>query len=164
MSDHDERAIISVINLYAIAMDARRWDLFDRIFTDDVDADYSGPHWYDLSTFKTDFARAHEIFDATQHVMMNHLVDVAADSAKAFTYCSWRLALKGTEGGDFLHGTAWYDDVLARSTKGWLIKRRTCRILWSDGNPRVIGASEGHTWSLLALRRLRARSAIWKRS
>lgn len=40
MTDSDQ--IIEKINLYRLAMDAQRWDLFDRIFTERCDADY-GP-------------------------------------------------------------------------------------------------------------------------
>lgn len=38
----DREDIIEVLNLYGFAMDTRRWDLFDRIFTADCDVDY-GP-------------------------------------------------------------------------------------------------------------------------
>jgi AraC-like DNA-binding protein len=54
MSDREE--IIQLINLYGFAMDTQRWDLFDRVFTEDVDADYGpGSHWTDRAAFKRDF-------------------------------------------------------------------------------------------------------------
>jgi SnoaL-like domain len=149
MSDQDQSAIISILNLYAIAMDAQRWDLFDSIFTRDVDLEYPGVRWHDLATFKTDFAKAHEGFDATQHAMANHLVDCAGVTATAFSYCFWRLIRKGTVGGDFLEGTAWYDDALVHTPAGWRIKSRTCRILWTDGNPAATGTSHGMPWNAL---------------
>ena len=37
MSDRDE--IVEKINLYALAVDAQAWDLFDRIFIEKCDAD-----------------------------------------------------------------------------------------------------------------------------
>ena len=80
MSDRND--IIQLINLYGFAMDTQRWDLFDRIFASDVDADYGATsHWTDLASFKRDFGSFHEVFDATQHVMTNHLVTVKGDSA-----------------------------------------------------------------------------------
>src|SRR4051794_24172179 len=124
----DERAIIQVINRYGIAMDARRWDLFDSIFTADVELEYPSSKWRDLATFKTDFAASHAKFDATQHANVNHLVEVSGDTASAFTYCFWRLMQRGTPGGDFVEGSAWYDDALVRSDAGWRIRRRHCRI------------------------------------
>lgn len=135
MTDHDVLSITNTINLYGLAVDTQRWDLFDRIFTQDVDADFGSSHWRDLSTFKADFAAFHDPFDSTQHAMMNHLVNVDGDVAQAFTYGSWRLIRKGIEGRDFWEGTGWYDDELLRSGERWLIKRRTCRIVWWDGNP-----------------------------
>jgi SnoaL-like domain len=51
MADQDAMAIIHVINLYGLAMDTQRWDLFDRIFTHDVEADFGDPsHWRNLAT------------------------------------------------------------------------------------------------------------------
>src|SRR5260221_267988 len=48
-TDKDVMAITKVINLYGLGMDTQRWDMFDRLFTDDVHADYGeGSHWQDL--------------------------------------------------------------------------------------------------------------------
>lgn len=130
--------VIQLINLYGLAMDTQRWDLFDRIFTSDVEADFGAPsHWTDLATFKADFAAFHTPFDATQHTMSNHVVRVDGDSANAFTYGSWRLIRKGVEGGDLWEGTGWYDDNLVRDNGRWLIQRRICRVSWWGGNPLV---------------------------
>jgi hypothetical protein len=114
-----------------------------------VELDYSGARWTDLATFKRDFAAAHERFDATQHAMLNHLVEPAGDTAAAFTYCSWRLICRGTPGGDALAGTAWYDDALLRTAAGWRISRRACRILWAEGNPAATGAAQPMPWDAL---------------
>lgn len=138
MADHDAQSIINTINLYGFAVDTQRWDLFDRIFTKDVDADFgASSHWRDLARFKADFAAFHDPFDSTQHVMTNHLVNIDGGLAQALTYGSWLLIRKGIEGRDFWQGRGWYDDELLRSGAHWLIKRRTCRIVWWDGNPLV---------------------------
>lgn len=138
MSDQDAASIIGTLNRYALAMDTQRWDLFDQIFTADVDADYTEPaHWRDLESFRRDFAAYHAPFDSTQHVMMNHLVEVDGDTAHAFVYGTWLLIKTGTEGGDHWQGTGWYDDSLVRTPAGWRIRRRACRVIWWGGNPRV---------------------------
>ena len=41
-TDSDVVAITQLVNLYGLAVDSQRWELFDRIFATDVDADY-GP-------------------------------------------------------------------------------------------------------------------------
>jgi hypothetical protein len=134
MSDRDEAAIIKILNLYAIAMDARRWDLFDKIFTDDVELEYPSSGWTDRATFQVDFAKAHERYDATQHALLTPLVEVDGDRADSFSYCMFKLIIRGAPGGDFVEGTAWYDDRWLRTDAGWRISRRRCRILWSYGS------------------------------
>jgi SnoaL-like domain len=138
MAESDLQSITHIINLYGIAVDSQRWELFDRIFTKDVEADFSETaHWRDLASFKSDFAVFHRIFDNTQHAMMNHLVDISGNTAHAFTYGMWRLMRSGVEGGDLWEGTGWYDDELTRTDQGWRIKRRLCKVVWWGGNPRV---------------------------
>jgi SnoaL-like domain len=134
----DTLAIINLINLYGFAVDTQRWELFDRIFTSDVDADFSEKaHWHDLASFKADFGVFHDPFDNTQHVMTNHLVNLAGDVAHAFTYGSWRLVRKATDGAALWDGTGWYDDELVRTAAGWRINKRTCRVVHWTGNPFV---------------------------
>jgi hypothetical protein len=144
--ERDERAIEKVLRIYALAMDARRWDLFDSIFTQDVRANYPSAQWTDVQTFKKDFAAQHAGFDATQHAVMTPVVEVDGDEAASFAYVSFRLIRRGTPGGDFLEGQAWYDDRFVRTPKGWRIGERNCRILWSDGNPAAAGGRIPMEW------------------
>ena len=134
----DREDIVELLNLYGFAMDTRRWDLFDRIFTPDVDADY-GPtsSWTDRERFKADFGSFHELFDATQHMMTNHLVKVEGDRASAHTYGSWRLIRHAAGDPPVWDGTGYYDDTLVRTAAGWRIEKRTCRVVFWTGNPRV---------------------------
>lgn len=152
MTERDILAVTQQLNLYGLAMDTQRWDLFDRIFTGDVDADY-GPtsHWRDLASFKRDFGSFHELFDSTQHIIMNHIVNVRGDVANAFTYGSWRLVRQGVEGGDLWEGTGWYDDELVRSGERWLVRKRVCRIVRWWGNPLVNAAVPGVQFELKSL-------------
>jgi hypothetical protein len=135
---NEREDIVQLINLYGFAMDTQRWELFDRIFTDDVDADY-GPtsHWTDRERFKSDFGSFHALFDATQHVMTNHLVTADGDRAHAHTYGSWRLVRHAAGDPPVWDGTGWYDDELVRTGSGWRIARRVCRVVFWTGNPRV---------------------------
>ena len=141
-TERDERAIEKVLRVYGLAMDTRRWDLFDDIFTPDAAINYPGMHWTDLASFKRDFAAGHAGYDATQHGVMAPIVEVDGDSACSFVYTSFRLIKLGTEGGDFAEGQAWNDDHWVRTPQGWRIRERSCRILWSEGNPAVRGAKK----------------------
>jgi hypothetical protein len=134
----DREDIVERINLYGLAMDTRRWDLFDRIFTEDVDADYGATsHWTDCASFKRDFGAFHELFDATQHVMTNHLVTVSGDKANSHTYGMWRLIRHAAGDPPVWDGTGYYDDTWTRTPAGWRIARRVCRVVYWTGNPKV---------------------------
>jgi len=134
----DREDIIELINLYGLAMDTQRWDLFDRIFTEDCDADYGATsHWTNLAQFKSDFGSFHELFDATQHVMTNHLVQVEGDRASSHTYGMWRLIRHGAGDPPVWDGTGYYDDQWVRTGDGWRIAGRVCRVVFWTGNPQV---------------------------
>lgn len=138
MDHEDICAITQLINLYGFAVDSQRWDLFDQIFTEDVEAHFSeSAHWLDRASFKRDFAAFHSPFDNTQHCMMNHVVNVDGDTASALTYGTWRLVRKATDGNPLWDGSGWYDDSLKRTPDGWRIYRRICRVVWFTGNPSV---------------------------
>lgn len=131
-------AITQLVNLYGLAVDSQRWELFDRIFATDGDADYgSTSHWTNREQFKSEFAAFHEPFDSTQHTMSTHVIDVDGDQARSFCNGGWRLIRKAVDGNPLWEGTGWYDDALLRTPDGWRITRRVCRITWWTGNPSV---------------------------
>ncbi len=139
MMEHDKAAVIEVLNLYGFALDAQEWDLFDRIFTEDVKADFgpAGARWSDLANFKRSFAEFHTTLDNHQHTMMGQLVHIDGDKAYAFSYGNWLLVRDDAKGGSSWLGTGWYDDELVRAEGGWLIKQRVCRLVSWTGNPLV---------------------------
>lgn len=136
---HDKAEILEILNLYGLALDAHQWDLFDRIFTQDVIAEFgpAGAAWKGLETFKRSFADFHDRLDGHQHTMMGQLVHVDGDTANAFSYGNWLLIREAAEGGPTWLGTGWYDDELVRGENGWRIQRRVCRLMSWSGNPSV---------------------------
>ncbi|RDH79583.1 nuclear transport factor 2 family protein [Mycolicibacterium moriokaense] len=145
----DVIAITQLVNRYGLAVDSRRWELFDEIFTADADADY-GPssRWTDRDRFKTEFAAFHDHFDSTQHTMSTHLVDVAGDTARSFCKGGWRLIRTVADGDPLWEATGWYDDTLIRQADAWRIARRVCRITWWTGNPAVHETLDGVKFEL----------------
>ena len=135
----DKAAIIEILNLYAFALDTRQWGLFDRVFSDDVHAEFgpAGAGWKGLEDFKRSFAEFHATLDSHQHTMMGHLVEVDGDRAHAFSYGNWLLIRHAAEGGSSWSGTGWYDDELVRTDAGWRIQHRVCRLQSWSGNPLV---------------------------
>jgi hypothetical protein len=139
MTQTDRVEIINVMNLYGFALDAQQWDLFDLIFTQDVEAVFgpAGAGWKGLDIFKQSFADFHATLDSHQHTMMGHLVHVDGDRANAFSYGNWLLVRNDAKGGPNWLGTGWYDDELVRTAAGWRISRRVCRLMSWTGNPYV---------------------------
>ena len=148
MSDRDE--IVEKLNLYALAVDTQRWDLFDRVFTEFCDVDFgTSSHWTSREQFKADFANFHDPFDATQHVMSNHQVSFEGEHAWSLTYGSWRLirhAAAANGQGALWDGTGWYDDHWVRTHGGWRIQKRVCRVIWFTGNNAVRETLPGATF------------------
>lgn len=139
MVENDKAAIIELINLYGIAVDTLRFDLLDRVFTQDVHMELgpAGAVWSGLAKIKYAFADFQKTLDNHQHLMSGHLVHVDGDKAYAFTYGTWLLVREAAKGGSQWQGRGWYDDELVRTEDGWRIQRRTCRLLSWTGNPLV---------------------------
>ena len=139
MIEHDKAAIIELLNLYGLAVDTHRWDLLDRVFTQDVKAEYgpAGAVWPDLATIKRAFADFCPTLDNSMHATMSHVVHVDGDKAYAFTYGEWLLVRHAAKGGSDWVGRGWYDDELVRTDLGWRISRRICRLVSWTGNPLV---------------------------
>lgn len=143
-----KQAVAEVIQLYAAALDSHSWDLFDAIFTPDVEADYCNAlHWFDLASFKRDFTQMHEATAGHQHFLGVPQIVLDGDRAFALTYGHFHLFRKSPapDDGDVSKGGAWYDDELIRTSAGWRIRKRIARNFWwqytmpEDGAaPRVV--------------------------
>jgi hypothetical protein len=146
VSGEDITEVINVINLYPVAVDTRRWELFDRVFTQDVKTDFGGgARWDDLATLKRDFAVVHGPFEATQHFTTNHQVVVKGDIAHCISYVHGRFIRQVPSGGNMFESCGWYDDALVRTGAGWRISMRACRMVWAGGNPVVLQTMPGVT-------------------
>ena len=142
MPGNDIAEIVNLINFYPIAVDSQRWELFDRIFTPDVEADFGGPAvWRGLAPLKTAFEAIHAPFASTQHATRGHHVIVDGDSATSLSYVHGRFIREMPEGGNMFESSGWYDDALVRTPAGWRIARRGCRTQWWGGNPAVLQTS-----------------------
>ena len=155
MSSGDIIDVINVINLYPIAVDSLRFDLFDQIFTPDIQIDFGGPAaWENLEALKSAFEAIHRPFDATMHVTTNHQVFVDGDRASCISYVHGRFIRQLPEGGNTFESGGWYDDILVRTPAGWRIRARSCRSVWGAGNPVVLqtvpGVSGDQTFTSLS--------------
>ena len=143
MSEQDKAKIIEVMNLYAFALDAHEWELFDHIFTEDavMDMGLVGVTWTGRTEFKEGLKSSCAALDSHQHAMTGHLVHVDGATAHAFCYGNWTLVREAAEGGRAWMGLGWYDDELVRVDGAWRFRRRVCRLVSWTGNQRVIDPS-----------------------
>ena len=136
----DRLAIGDVLTRYATALDTRDWDVFATCFTPDVVAHYDPVeprHGYEAFL---ELARGSlEGVAVTQHIVTNHVIDIAGDTATARSYAHAMHVRPGTEGGDQFVIAGTYEDELVRTAAGWVIRRRRFAAAWSSGNPRVVG-------------------------
>jgi hypothetical protein len=144
MHSDDVVEIVNVLNLYPVAVDTLRFDLFDRIFTADARVGFGGPAaWEDLASLKRDFEAIHRPFEATLHVTTNHQVVVRGEEAACISYVHGRFIRQVPEGGNMFESAGWYDDQLVRTPAGWRVKVRACRSVWAGGNPVVLQTMPG---------------------
>ncbi|MDB5726687.1 MAG: hypothetical protein JWQ16_3441 [Novosphingobium sp.] len=155
MNDADYVEIVNVINLYAVAVDAHRYTLFENVFTEDIRCDFGGGAAFtDRQTLCSVFADIHAVFDATQHITSGHAITVDGDRANCLSYVSAKFRRKIDEVDCVFESTGWYDDVLVRTGGGWRIKDRTSRMVTYGGDIRVMqvmpGVKTNYTLSSLA--------------
>ncbi len=145
MATDDISQITNIINLYAVATDSHRYELFRQIFDEAVHLDFGAGAAIDgLETLITAYDGIHAVFSATQHMTSGHAIMVDGDSAKAFSYVSARFRRvfeDGTEG--VFVSTGWYDDVVVRTPAGWRIRDRASRMVTYGGDIRVMQAMPG---------------------
>jgi hypothetical protein len=130
----DRAEIHDVLVRYATAIDGRRWDLLDTVFVPDARLDYrsAGGIAGAFPEVKAWLAEVLPMFRVTQHLMLNPVVDLDGDRARATT--QFLNPNEATiDGGPWLFtvgGT--YHDLFERTADGWRIRRRVEETLWWD--------------------------------
>lgn len=140
----DTVQVIATINLYATALDTHRYDLFERVFTEDARADFGGAAAFEgRETLVEAFKAIHAPFHSTQHITSGHSVTVEADTACCLSYVHAYF----TRHIDGVHcvfdSSGWYDDQLVRQIDGWRIRNRVSRMVTANGDRRVMQAMPG---------------------
>lgn len=122
---------------YATAIDRRRFDDLDRIFTADAYIDYRAMGGIDglFPAVKAWLAEVLPNFRAYFHLVGNFDIRVAGDTAAGRTMCFNPIQVdagpRGQEGSDsgdqgsqVLFCALWYDDEFVRTADGWRMTRR----------------------------------------
>lgn len=119
----DRLEIQDLLTRYSEAVDRRRWDALDELFSPDATIDYSamGGATGDLATIKAFLAEAMDNFATTQHMVGLPAIEIEGDRATVSVPCHNPMVLKGEEGRLLLCGL-WYHEQLVRTPAGWRIQ------------------------------------------
>lgn len=130
----DREQIREQLHRLARAIDQRDWDSIRATFT-------SGGHGYG----RTGVGEILAVMQAhlggcgpTQHLLGNHSVDVAGDSARSFTYARVYHEGAGPKEGSFFECMGEYDDRWTRTTDGWRLCSRTFEMRITRGDFTVL--------------------------
>lgn len=111
---------------YSTAIDQRRFDDLDRIFTPDAYIDYTamggieGP----FPEVKAWLAEVLPGFPAYYHLIGNFDIRLSGDTAASRTMCFNPMKLSEKSDGKIMFCALWYDDEFVRTTDGWRMTRR----------------------------------------
>lgn len=136
--------IVATVNLYAVALDSHRYDLFEQVFTEDVRTDFGGgAEFRGRQPLVDAFIAIHAPFHSNQHIVSGHSVTVEGDAAFCFSYVNANFTrfIDGTL--CLFNSTGWYDDQLVREAGGWRIRDRVSRMVTAHGDHRVMQAMPG---------------------
>ncbi|MCW2613535.1 MAG: hypothetical protein JWN08_529 [Frankiales bacterium] len=135
----DRLDIAEVLARYCDALDQRRWDLLQTVFTADASADYGSVGLpTGVEEIATAIRRTIADLDATQHLVGNIQVQVQGDTATAQCYLISQHVRAGQPGGEeYLLGGR-YVDELVRTPDGWRITFRRLHRMWAAGNRDVV--------------------------
>ncbi|MFI7442833.1 nuclear transport factor 2 family protein [Nonomuraea indica] len=135
----DRWAIVEACTRMAWHADQREWDLLKSVFADEVVLDYTSLNGGEPATLTPEqivgaWSRVLGGFDATQHLITNHLVTVAGDTAvcTASFQATHRLANPFGSPLWTLGGTYRFD--LVRAGDAWRISGVVMTATWADGN------------------------------
>ena len=122
----DRMEIQQLLAAYCTAIDSRRFDDLDHLFTNDADIDLSatggatGPY----TEVKTWLMETLSELGPFAHLVSNSDLRVAADTATARTLCANPLVLDAKTNAVYLLWF-WYEDEFAKTSGGWRFRKRS---------------------------------------
>jgi hypothetical protein len=138
----DRADIVALAVGYAAAVDDADWGRFRDLFTDTLHVDFSqaGMPAADFSRDDfVDFARQGlEVWDARQHLSMNHEVGFDEDDPDRAELRSYMYAQHHMQGAPtfVMHGS--YEHTVVRTPAGWRISRLVQNLSWMDAPPAAM--------------------------
>lgn len=125
----DRLAIHDLLNRYAQMVDGREWQLFEQVFIEDAQLDYtsSGGVKGDARTVMAWLNRALAPWPINLHCISN--VQIRFEGERAHCRSAFHAPMAQGEMGaqHVITNAGYYEDVLLRTPAGWRITERVCR-------------------------------------
>jgi hypothetical protein len=122
----DRQEIQDLMVAYCYAIDHRKWDELDEVFTADAIIDYTEMVGFrgTLAETKTFLVQALKQLLSYQHSISTTQIKIEGDTARGRTLCSNAMVIdvEGTKQTMFVG--LWYRDLFVRTPKGWRIRER----------------------------------------
>jgi hypothetical protein len=120
-------------NAYALAIDARDWELFRTVFTPDVQADYPHSKFDGMEAWLDNFIPFHDSCAWTVHEITNHVVGKDSHGIWGSCYGWVRWTMKDKP-GYINRAEVLFRDRLREDDGTWRIARRKLRMLsgWQE--------------------------------
>lgn len=137
----DRQAIVDATILYCWAIDTRSYGELDGVFTEDVSCNFSSisPPFTGLDQLKAFIAAALDPLDLSQHMVSNQQVLVSESGPRSRCYFQAQHVRAETQGGSNYIVAGTYSDHWRKTPEGWRASERSLAVLWTEGNPAVIG-------------------------
>ena len=135
----DRIAITDVVNSMGTLADLGQYDRLQQLFTDEVTVDYTSLFPGEVQNISseqlmTQWQSTLPGFDATQHLITNHQIEVSGDEATAIAYVRATHKL-----GDAMWVVGgYYVDELVRTDEGWKLQAIQYNALYEEGNRSLV--------------------------
>ena len=133
-------ALVDVTVRYCWAIDERDWATLGSVFTKDAEVDYGfRPTLSGREAVQAYVEKVVAPLDRTQHLVTNHQFERVDGELRSRCYFQAQHVRRGLEGGENYIIAGIYRDAWSETEAGWQVHARTLEVLWTDGNPAVVG-------------------------
>ena len=138
----DEQDVIRSILRYASGIDMRDWDLYRRVFADELEIDFTSwsggqPTKMAADQWVQAVRGTLSGFEGTQHTLTNFVVGIDGDAARAVVYMQAQHYLPNGRGDSTLTIGGYYTHDLVRAETDWKIRKARLTVTWTTGNRHI---------------------------
>lgn len=140
----DKEAIRQIRYQFAEALDNKDWHLFETLFADEIDTDYTA--WgipvqkmeksFLVAMFSKQAFRNAEL--VTEHLYSNFRITIEQDKAICVSNFLGQHYIANFEGGEEFYLRGEYTDQLVKTKQGWKLSGLKLRIFYMSGNPKIL--------------------------